>query len=105
HVDDRVIRLLETGALDGHQLQVLVTGLHHEMQHQELLLTDILHLFSCNPLQPAIRPRKLRHSPQSAPVAQGFSPFEGGLVSLGASTPQNPAWDHFYYDNEAPQHK
>ena len=105
HIDEQVISLLEAGGLDEQQRQVLVTGLHHEMQHQELLLSDILHLFSCNPLQPALRQPKSRNTPQSTPATQGFTHFEGGLISLGASIPESPAWDHFYYDNEAPSHK
>ncbi|HEY7886158.1 MAG TPA: DinB family protein, partial [Cellvibrionaceae bacterium] len=105
HINGQITRLLETGALDSKLLQVLVTGLHHEMQHQELLLSDILHLFSCNPLQPAVRSPKLRATTQSPPSTDGFSTYEGGLIDVGAAKPANPGWDDFHYDNEAPRHK
>src|SRR5262249_11441567 len=48
HVDRALIKLLEAGA--GDLLSTITLGVHHEQQHQELMLTDIKHVFSCNPL-------------------------------------------------------
>ena len=54
-IDARVLALLDAGALDDEVLEVVELGLHHEQQHQELILTDLKHGFSCNPLLPAYR--------------------------------------------------
>jgi hypothetical protein len=57
HVDEAVVALLEEGAFDWAAVEPIVTlGLNHEQQHQELLLTDILHALSCNPMLPAYKP-------------------------------------------------
>jgi ergothioneine biosynthesis protein EgtB len=71
-------------------------GIAHEEQHQELILTDLLHHFSCNPLQPAVRPAAQAaalHLPQS------FRNYAGGLVEIGH------AGGAFAFDNEGPRHK
>jgi ergothioneine biosynthesis protein EgtB len=72
-------------------------GLHHEEQHQELLLTDIKHLFSQNPLRPSYRrPRPELGARAATPLA--FRAYAGGLVPIGRSG------DGFVYDNERPEH-
>lgn len=73
-------------------------GLHHEEQHQELLLTDLLHLLSCNPLLPAYRT-----APDTQPRVDALPPVqwlvaEGGLHTVGH------AGDGFAFDNETPAH-
>jgi len=78
--------------------QLIETGLHHEMQHQELLLTDVLHLLSCNPLAPALYPAQ--RSTGSASDLQWLA-FEGGLVEVGA----DEGADSFSYDCEKPRHR
>lgn len=72
-------------------------GLSHEQQHQELILSDILHLFSLSPLKPAYSPDPPRAEPSGASLA--FTAFAGGLVEIG--------WDGqgFGFDNEAPRHE
>lgn len=95
-VDERVLELLERGpAAAG--ARILTLGLHHEQQHQELLLTDIKHLFSCNPLLPALiqqSPQTLRGAP-----ALSYKPFEGGLLDIGHDG------TGFAFDNESPRHR
>ncbi len=104
-VDDRMMRLLENATADAlTDLAPLVRlGVAHEEQHQELLLTDILHAFSESPLRPAYRSGHAR--PQAPPVTSGaapprFVPFEGGLCSIGARDDEP-----FAFDNEGPRHK
>lgn len=79
---------------------ILMLGLQHEEQHQELLQTDLLHLFAQNPLNPALRAPDtapaLDHSPAS-PL--GWVDFAGGLVEIGAGP------DGFAFDCERPRAK
>jgi ergothioneine biosynthesis protein EgtB len=101
-VDDRVARLLsriDAEALAG-VLPIVELGIAHEEQHQELLLTDILHAFSESPLRPPYRveaPSPAR-SPAHDPIR--FVSHAGGLRQIGA-----PAGSAFAFDNERPRHK
>ena len=72
-------------------------GLNHEQQHQELILSDVLHLFSQSPLKPAYSAEPPRAEPSGRPLL--FTAFEGGVVEIG--------WDGqgFGFDNEAPRHE
>ena len=85
-------------ALDQAQLDALITlGCHHEMQHQELLVTDLLHALSHNPLLPAYtpsQPEAVREAPE-----QSWTRHEGGLVEIGHDG------NGFAYDCEGPRHK
>jgi len=76
---------------------LLVLGLNHEQQHQELMLTDILHLFSCTPLRPAYRTPSTSLLSAAAPAVT-WHPYEGGLAEVG-----HPG-DTFSFDNETPRH-
>jgi ergothioneine biosynthesis protein EgtB len=105
YVDEHVQRLLDGGGLDTSTLDLVALGLAHEEQHQELLLTDILHLFAQNPLKPAYRP-----SPPASAVGSGESEassayvdFPGGLVEVGAEASHRSS--AFAFDNEGPRHK
>lgn len=78
---------------------IVVLGLNHEQQHQELLLTDILHAFSCNPMLPAYDPSPapaLRLA--STPAAHAWIEMHGGVVQVGYEG------DAFCFDNETPRH-
>jgi ergothioneine biosynthesis protein EgtB len=97
HVDEQVIRLLDAGHIDDENRDVLVLGLHHEQQHQELLLTDIKHVLSHNPAQPAARPGP-EVAPSAAPPAYDFTAGASGIVRIGHSG------DGFCFDNETPVH-
>lgn len=101
HVDDAMTDLIakaDTALLAT--IEPLVTlGLHHEQQHQELILTDILHAFSCNPLMPAYdaRVRQVPTQPAGAkPVTWLLR--EGGIVEIGYDGAG------FSFDNERPRH-
>lgn len=79
---------------------LLELGLHHEQQHQELLLTDIKHLFFCNPLGPPVWPEPLapRSGASAAPPAEWHT-GPAGLVDIGHSG------RGFAFDCEMPPHR
>jgi ergothioneine biosynthesis protein EgtB len=77
---------------------IVVLGFHHEQQHQELLLTDIKHVFSQNPLYPVFRKRNINIAVEKvAPMR--FVEFEETTASIGHNG------DGFAYDNEGPRHQ
>lgn len=76
---------------------ILDIGLNHEQQHQELLLTDIKHVFSVNPLRPVYRETEIRSQDPVPPVE--WIPFEAGLYEIGHDG------QGFAYDNEGPHHQ
>ena len=97
-VDARMRELVTT--LDGGSLEKLTStielGFHHEQQHQELLLMDIKHVLSVNPLQPTYAGGPLA---PSAPDPLGWVDVEGGLVEVGHRG------GGFSFDNELPLHQ
>jgi ergothioneine biosynthesis protein EgtB len=96
HVDEAMTRLIAAGDADP---KLLALGLHHEQQHQELFLTDILHAFAQNPIEPAYR----KPSPLAvtgAELASGWTPHDGGRVAVGADTDAP-----FFFDCEGPRHE
>ncbi len=99
YVDEHVLDLLEQ--LDEGRLTeftpIMTLGLHHEQQHQELMLTDIKHVFSSNPLYPAYVERAPT-SPASVPPLEWVS-FPEGLHWIGH------AGEGFAFDNEGPRHR
>jgi ergothioneine biosynthesis protein EgtB len=100
-VDERVLALLGAGAAPALAERVEL-GLQHEQQHQELLLTDVLHLLSCNPLLPVYRPGAAQPvaAPAGAlPPALDWVPHEGGLAEIGHHGAG------FAFDNESPRHR
>jgi ergothioneine biosynthesis protein EgtB len=97
HVDNAMLELLnERGDEPGIQQRVTL-GLNHEQQHQELLLTDIKHVFSCNPLLPAVN-ANLVVPESTAPAAYSFVNGPSGITQAGA------AGSDFCFDNETPRH-
>ncbi|MBX3627264.1 MAG: ergothioneine biosynthesis protein EgtB [Rhizobacter sp.] len=94
-VDRRVLALLPRLPQDA--LQLVELGLHHEQQHQELLLTDVLHLFSCHPLKPAYRAAESGASAPASPLQ--WHTFEEGVVQIGHDGAG------FAFDNESPRHR
>ena len=98
HVDEWMARLFQTASRTDRATfeDVAELGLHHEQQHQELILTDIKHAFSCNPLLP-------RYAPAVESVLGVQHPlrwldFAGGIVPIGHSK------NEFAFDNEGPRH-
>lgn len=101
HVDAAMNDLLDDEALWPLIGPLVSLGLHHEQQHQELILTDIKHVFSCNSLKPAYVPAK-PYSPRVTKM--GWVNFDGGLVEIGRREP-NDSFGRFAFDNEGPVHK
>ena len=98
-VNARLQALLALEGLPPACLERVELGLQHEQQHQELLLTDVLHLFSCNPLLPAYADA-LAPAPEDArPEPVRWVPQPGGLVEMGH------AGEGFAFDNEGPRHR
>ena len=81
-------------------LALITLGLHHEQQHQELLLTDIKHALSFNPGKPAYAQRW--PLAVTNPESVTWLTFEGGLIEHGFDTPRDGS---FAFDNETPRHK
>jgi ergothioneine biosynthesis protein EgtB len=117
-IDNCVIKLLEEAdeALFEEMEPVLVLGLHHEQQHQELLITDIKHVFAQNPLHPVFAGaavagvgdpgHRMDGNAQARPAStipattpQRFIEFEEEIVSIGHEGAA------FSYDNEGPRHR
>ncbi len=98
HVDEYMAAWIDTLSADEmiEWKPTLELGLHHEQQHQELILTDIKHVLSINPLHPVYQSR----TPEAAgpPPASSWIPFKGGIHSLGH------AGSEFCFDNECPRH-
>ncbi|CAN5665527.1 ergothioneine biosynthesis protein EgtB [soil metagenome] len=128
HVDEGMEALLSDAArLAGDpELQALVElGMNHEQQHQELMLTDLKHVFGVNPLRPAYRAgseagaeagseadvQDDAQAPGASPDAMApplrFVEFPGGVHEIGQAGAGNPAANGapFAYDNEGPRHR
>jgi ergothioneine biosynthesis protein EgtB len=97
-VDDAMVTALDRG-LEDDATALAELGLHHEQQHQELLLMDAKHLLFQNPLRPAYLPSDhTTPAPAAAPGPSGWLAHDGGLVEIGHDGVG------FAYDNEAPRH-
>jgi ergothioneine biosynthesis protein EgtB len=94
HVTAAMSELIDSGRSNA--IDLIELGLNHEQQHQELILMDIKHALSLNPLFPA-------YAPEGPAVSTGtplrWIDFEGGLVEIGH------AGRSFAFDNEGPRHR
>jgi ergothioneine biosynthesis protein EgtB len=97
HVDRAVGELLRS-APEPRVLTLIELGCHHEQQHQELLLTDILHLFAENPLHPAYAAPRRGPRVVAAEVPLTYTGYPAGVVEIGHSGPG------FAFDCEGPRH-
>jgi ergothioneine biosynthesis protein EgtB len=98
HVDNAVDRLIveatDTGLAEV--MRILEIGLNHEQQHQELILTDILHAFAQNPVAPCYD-IDWRAPPTLS--SSDYVPIPAGVQNLGF------AGEGFCFDNEQPAHQ
>ena len=124
YIDRRMEEFLATAGDDAiaKYAPVVEVGIHHEQQHQELMVTDIKHVFSENPLRPVYRERPATNGPRSSTPTLADSPhpptpspnfgrgreretalnwisFDEGLYCIGHDS------DGFAYDNEGPRHR
>ncbi len=128
YIDGRVRRLIESADDDllRKLIQRITIGLHHEQQHQELMLTDIKHVFSTNPLLPTYahdpglrcaqpsasehstsahhtpKPRAARNEapdPAERPAPPRWTSYPGGVHEIGSDG------DGFHFDHEGPRHR
>jgi ergothioneine biosynthesis protein EgtB len=99
HVDAAMQRFMGQADADTWRAAgpLVELGLHHEQQHQELILTDILHALSCNPLLPAYRIEE-PSSPTAGEPPMKWIDMPGGTVKVGH------AGNGFAFDNEMPRH-
>ncbi|MEO9135856.1 MAG: ergothioneine biosynthesis protein EgtB [Casimicrobiaceae bacterium] len=97
HVDQAMRECCERAYSDAALAALIELGLNHEQQHQELILTDVLHLLSRNPLRPAYDPAPA--SVSHAPTELCWVKYRAGLANIGC------AGDGFAYDNERPRHR
>jgi ergothioneine biosynthesis protein EgtB len=100
YVDHAMLRLLDQPSLSSAMTNLVMLGLHHEQQHQELLLTDFKHALSIHPDCPAYRDDLAIEATELTAIDLRFIEVGGGLVTVGAS-----AEDAFAFDNEQPQHQ
>lgn len=95
YVDEHMLNLIPVASKET--LSLLETALHHEQQHQELLLTDIKYILGHNPLFPAYQPHFQESIGQVG--ANSFKEIKGGLYTIGHEGPG------FSFDNEGSQHQ
>jgi ergothioneine biosynthesis protein EgtB len=104
HVDEGVKRLIAAAPATelAEVLRILEIGLHHEQQHQELLLTDILHVFAQNPVAPAYDAGWQAPRPQSP--SDEYVDLPSGIHGIGFAG-QGVESQGFCFDNEGPAHQ
>lgn len=96
---DLALEQFLSGPIPDEVAHVVELGIQHEQQHQELMLTDIKHVLSCNPLFPQYQARPAT-PPATAPIdGSEWRSFEGGIQRFGFSG------DEFCFDNECPRHE
>ena len=99
-VDEAVVKVLKE-RVDTAMLEIIELGIHHEQQHQELFLTDILYTLAQNPLNVAYRTDHVQTLNENNLIenANNMVQFNGGLTLIGHDG------NGFGFDNEFPQHK
>jgi ergothioneine biosynthesis protein EgtB len=98
HVDQAMHVLLTEHAGDPTLQALTLLGIHHEQQHQELLITDIKHILALNPLRPAYRSDLPVLDAKPAASKEKWLDYPGGLYEIGYEG------EDFAFDNEGPRH-
>ena len=100
-VNERMRSLIQASAEDrfGQIAKLVELGLHHEQQHQELLVTDIKHILASNPLRPVYKQNGAQRQHAASLAVPRFVGIEGGVCEIGAQG------NAFAWDNEYPRHK
>ncbi len=104
YIDQKMSQLIdEASTKNWREISPLILlGLSHEWQHQELLLTDIKHVIAHNPLRPAIYQKAAKaERADTRPSPSKWAAFDGGLHELGCAEQEQD----FCFDNETPVHK
>jgi len=97
YVDEAIVEFIASRPDDAELAEMIEIGLSHEQQHQELILTDIKHVFSVNPSWPAVNPA-LDTPPVGVAPTHEFINGESGVHEIGY------AGDEIVFDNELPRH-
>ncbi|SNX59326.1 ergothioneine biosynthesis protein EgtB [Nitrosomonas ureae] len=100
NIDERMTHLSQQVTEDERLQMIITLGIHHELQHQELMLADLKHLLSQNPLNPIYQPEiNLSATASGISVPLDWHSFDGGIIEIGYEG------EGFSYDNESPRHK
>jgi len=97
HVDSHMAQLLNNAELPAQLLELIELGVNHEQQHQELIITDLKHLLSRNPLQPTYVERPAATAAGAAPLT--WINLPDGIRQVGHGG------EGFRFDNEEPRHR
>ncbi len=97
-VDEAIGELLRSD-LSPQVLDLVLLGINHEQQHQELIVTDVKHGLWTNPLRPAYRGRGLISQAGKNGMSMDWHRFDEGLYDVGADG------EEFCFDNESPRHQ
>jgi len=95
-IEEELSQLIAAGRLEAEMQALVALGIQHEQQHQELILTDMKHMLSCNPLRPVYT--KAWPLTQIQPRAREWVGVAGGKHEIGHDG------DGFAFDNETPRH-
>ncbi|AFZ35959.1 hypothetical protein Sta7437_2420 [Stanieria cyanosphaera PCC 7437] len=99
YVDQAMAELINQLEKDQQISSLIILGLHHEQQHQELLLTDIKHILATNPLRPVYQTQNSTSSAELINFEEKWLDYPGGIYSIGYQG------EGFSFDNESPRHQ
>jgi ergothioneine biosynthesis protein EgtB len=99
YVDRAMAELISQPDKDEQIESLIILGLHHEQQHQELLLTDIKHILATNPLRPVYQVNNSTSSAELINLEEKWLDYPGGIYSIGYQG------EGFSFDNESPRHQ